>query len=68
MVDEYNKFVAKETETKCEMKAVQGDMTTHVLSGENLGIEHPDGAFEGFDVVAMCVSNPLLPTALMRQA
>lgn len=68
MVDEYNGFVAKDNETKCEMKAVQGDMTTHFLSGEKSSIEHPDGAFEGFDMVAMCVSYPLLPTALMRQA
>ena len=67
MVDEYNKVVAKDNETICEMKAVQGDMTTHLLSGEILGIEHPDGAFASFDMVAMCVSNPLLLTALMRQ-
>ena len=67
MVDEYNKFAVEGTETKCDMKAVQGDMTTHLLSGEKLGIEHPDGAFAGFDMVAICVSYPLLPTASMRQ-
>lgn len=67
MVDEYNKFVAKETEKKCVMKAVQGDMTTHLLSGQKMGIEHPDGAFEGFDMVAMCVGCSLLLAALMRQ-
>lgn len=68
MVDEYNKIVAKKNQTKCEMKAVQGDMTTHLLSGKELGIEHFVGASEGFDVVAMCVSDPLLPIVLMRQA
>ena len=68
MVDEYNKVFAKETETKCDMKAVQGDMTTHLLSGEKSGIEHPDGAFAGFDMVTMCVSYLSFPTALMRQA
>lgn len=68
MVDEYNKIVAKENKTKCEMKAVQGDLTTHLLSGKELGIEHPEGAFEGFDMVAMCVSYPVLPKTLMKKA
>ena len=57
MVEQYNKIVAKENNTKCEMKAVHGDMTTHFLSGKKVGIEQPDGiSSAGFDAVAMCVS------------
>ena len=56
MVERYNKIVAKENKTKCEMKAVLGDMTSHFLSGKKMGIEKPDGVFAGFDMVAMCVN------------
>ena len=67
MVEEYNKLVAKENKTECEMKAVRGDITSHHLTGKRVGIEEPDGVSAGFDVVAMCVSyHPLLPSALTR--
>ena len=58
MVEEYNKIVAEENKTKCEMKAVQGDLTTHFLVGKEVGMETPNGVFAGFDMVAMCVSCP----------
>ena len=58
--------MAKENKTKCEMKAVQGDVTSHFLSGKKVGIEHPDGVFAGFDTVAICVNYTLFPSALMR--
>ena len=61
MVEQYNSIVAKQNKTKCEMKAVQGDMTTHLLTGRKTGIERPDGVFAGFDLVAMCVSYPTVP-------
>ena len=67
MVEEYNKIVAKENKTECEMKAVRGDMTSHYLTGKRVGIEEPEGVSAGFDVVAMCVSYLLLlPSALTR--
>lgn len=67
MVEQYNKIVAKENNTKCEMKAVHGDMTSHFLSGKKVGIEQPDGVSAGFDVIAMCVSCSLFLTVLIRQ-
>ena len=67
MVEQYNKIVAKENNTKCEMKAVHGDMTSHFLSGKKVGIEEPDGVSAGFDVVAMGVSCSLFLPALLRQ-
>ena len=67
MVEQYNKIVAKENNTKCEMKAVHGDMTSHFLSGKKVGIEDPDGVSAGFDVVAMRVSFSLFLPALIRQ-
>lgn len=66
MVEHYNKIVATENNTKCEMKAVQGDMTSHFLSGKKVGIEQPDGVSAGFDVIAMCVSCSLFLTVLIR--
>ena len=67
MVDEYKKIVAKDNETACEMKAIHGDLTTPFLCGKEVDIgRDPDGAFGGFDVVAMCVSDPLLSTTLMK--
>ena len=67
MVEEYNKIVAKENKTECEMKAVRGDMTSHYLTGKRVGIEEPEGVSAGFDVIAMCVSyHLLLPSALIR--
>ena len=62
MVEEYNSIVASHNKTKCEMKAIQGDMTSHFLTGRKIGIEQPDGLSSGFDVVTMCVSYPLAPT------
>ena len=67
MVEQYNDIVAKENKTKCDMKAVQGDMTTRFLSGERLGIENPDGVCAGFDMVAMCVGYPSFPISVMRR-
>ena len=66
MVEEYNKIAAKENKTKCEMKAVQGDMTTHFLSGKRVGIEEPQGVSAGFDLVAMYVSCSLLLRTYVR--
>lgn len=63
MVQQYNEIVAKLINAKCEMRAVQGDMTSHLLSGKKLGIELPEGAFDGFDMVAMCVSVSLQHTS-----
>lgn len=56
MVKEYNNVVANHNQTKCEMKAIQGDMISHLLTGKKIGIEKPDGVSSGFDMVAMCVS------------
>lgn len=60
MVEEYNRIVANHNKTKCEMKAVQGDMTSHFLTGRKIGVEQPDGVSSGFDMLAMCVSYSLL--------
>lgn len=42
------------------MKAIQGDMISHFLSGKKVGVEMPDDVFAGFDMVAMC--SMFLPT------
>lgn len=65
MVEQYNIIVAKEKNTVCKMKAVHGDITSHLITGKKLGIEVPDGAFVGFDMVAMCVSCSPPPVTLM---
>ena len=67
MVEEYNKIVVKENKTECEMKAVQGDMISHFLSGKRVGIEEPNGISAGFDMVAMCVSHCLFPKVSRKQ-
>lgn len=38
------------------MKAIQGDMISHFLSGKKVGVEMPDDVFAGFDMVAMCLA------------
>lgn len=49
------------------MKIVQNDLIIYFFD-EELGIEHLDDAFEAFDMIVMCASDPLLPTAFMKQA
>ena len=60
IVEQCDRIVARGNEVRCELKAIQEDLTTHLLSGKKVGMQEPDEMFKGFDMVAMCVRFPLI--------
>lgn len=60
MVEQYNRFATarKAQHPKCDMKAVRGDLIDRYNKGEEVDAEitDPDGEYQSFDMILMCVS------------